>query len=154
MQRGGSDQFPIWMGSWTLFAGKLNSDVGKEFYVWLKFQIQSIGRCRRWRITVSRDDKVESSTGGLKRTSGLFGGLVVTRRHGQLSREESNNLVWRMLNSIAGSSVYRRCFTFLLKVTWSSISTTLASVDSGSMYCWTFSFLETWSSPKRSWWVL
>ena len=49
MQRGGSDQFPIWMASWTVFAGKLNSDVGKEFYV---FQIQSIGRCHRWRITV------------------------------------------------------------------------------------------------------
>ena len=49
MQRGGSDQFPIWMARWTVFAGKLNSDVGKEFYV---FQIQSIGRCHRWRITV------------------------------------------------------------------------------------------------------
>ena len=49
MQRGGSDQFPIWMASLTVFAGKLNSDVGKEFYV---FQIQSIGRCHRWRITV------------------------------------------------------------------------------------------------------
>ena len=62
MQRGGRDQFPIWMGSRTFFAGKLNSDVGKEFYVWLKFQIQSIGRCQRWRITVSRDDKAGSST--------------------------------------------------------------------------------------------
>ena len=49
MQRGGSDKFPIWMARWTVFAGKLNSDVGKEFYV---FQIQSIGRCHRWRITV------------------------------------------------------------------------------------------------------
>ena len=49
MQRGGSDQFPIWMARLTVFAGKLNSDVGKEFYV---FQIQSIGRCHRWRITV------------------------------------------------------------------------------------------------------
>ena len=49
MQRGGGDQFPIWMARLTVFAGKLNSDVGKEFYV---FQIQSIGRCHRWRITV------------------------------------------------------------------------------------------------------
>ena len=62
MQRGGRDQFPIWMGSRTFFAGKLNSDVGKEFYVWPKFQIQSIGQCQRWRITVSRDDKAGSST--------------------------------------------------------------------------------------------
>ena len=49
MRRGCSDQFPIWMARLTVFAGKLNSDVGKEFYV---FQIQSIGRCHRWRITV------------------------------------------------------------------------------------------------------
>ena len=129
MQRGGSDQFPIWMARLTVFAGKLNSDVGKEFYV---FQIQSIGRCHRWRITVR----------GLKWTIRWNWRNKETRtvdsRIEQSSRLEQS---WRLL------SLSKSCHALSYSLSWSYQHCNVQQRDE-KYWSWNNGGL-----PVQSWWL-